>query len=86
MTYNYEPCTCGCGEKYQSLFALLDDELSAAECAELRTHLSDCPECSRRLRTEEQVRALVRKCCTEQQAPPTLRERITTRIWVEGHD
>lgn len=83
MTYNYEPCTCGCGEKYQSLFALLDDELSAAQCAELRSHLSECPECYGRLQTEEQVRALVRKCCTEDQAPPTLRERITVRIQVE---
>lgn len=83
MTYNYEPCTCGCGEKYQSLFALLDDELTAAECAELRTHISDCPECYGRLLAEEQIRALVRKCCTQQEAPPTLRERITLSIRVE---
>lgn len=83
MTYNYEPCTCGCGEKYQSLFALLDDELSPTECADLRTHIAECPECYGRLLAEEKVRALVRKCCTEDHAPDSLRRRITMSIRVE---
>ncbi|MGP6175167.1 mycothiol system anti-sigma-R factor [Corynebacterium sp. A21] len=82
MTYNYDPCACGCEEKYQSLFALLDDELSAAECAALQEHIEQCPECYSRLTAEQQVRALVKKCC-QKEAPPTLVEKITLRIRVE---
>lgn len=83
MTFDYQPCACGCEEKYQSLFALLDDELTAAECEDLRQHLADCPECYARLAAEQQVRALVRKCC-DTEAPATLRERISIQLRIEG--
>lgn len=82
MTYNYDPCSCGCDEKYQSLFALLDDELSPGECDALREHIKECPECYSRLTAEQKVRALVRKCCQDE-APPTLVERISLSIRIE---
>lgn len=72
-------CQCGCEDVYDSLFELLDGDCSHQRRAELRQKIESCPGCFSQLGIEEEVRALVRRCCCEA-APPTLRERVSIQI------
>lgn len=65
----------------ESLWELLDAGLSDAECQQLRAHIQECPECYSQLLTEEEIRALVRRCCCAP-APVELKRRISMQIRV----
>ncbi|WP_080796130.1 mycothiol system anti-sigma-R factor [Corynebacterium pacaense] len=73
---------CGCSEFYDTLFQLVDDQLTAEECSRLRLHAEDCPHCAQLLHAETELRALLRKCCCPP-APAELRQRISYSIRVE---
>ncbi|MDO5032092.1 mycothiol system anti-sigma-R factor [Corynebacterium sp.] len=76
-------CNCGaCNspEVEALLCELLDDATSYARALEIREHIAQCDGCQARLESEEVVRAMVRKCCSGQKAPQSLRQRITIEI------
>ncbi|MFP7366353.1 mycothiol system anti-sigma-R factor [Corynebacterium callunae] len=73
---------CDCPEFFDDMHQLLDEQLSADECARLRSHAEDCPKCMQLLEAEAEFRSLLRKCCCES-APTELRQRISYRIRVE---
>ncbi len=73
-------CAGGCEEIQTYLCALLDDDVTPAQEEELLRLISDCPQCYGRLQSEQEVRALVKKCCSSHPAPVTLRERITMQL------
>ncbi|MDU0478885.1 hypothetical protein QVA66_06490 [Staphylococcus chromogenes] len=76
-------CQCNCSAAYESLRRILDDASCSPEArAELRAQVEQCPECFRALGLEEEVRALLRRCC-EAQAPVSLYERISVSIRVQ---
>lgn len=75
-----EPCDSGCEELQAYLCSLLDEEITPARAAELTRRIAQCPACHTRLRSEREIRALVKKCCSADTAPVTLRERITMQI------
>ncbi|APT88426.1 hypothetical protein CFRA_03070 [Corynebacterium frankenforstense DSM 45800] len=77
-----EGCTCDCDSVERKLAALLDDELTAAECAQLRAEITACPECAAGLELEEALRKLLRTCCGADHAPSRLRERVTYQLRV----
>ena len=92
-----EGCTCDCDSVERKLAALLDDELTAAECAQLRAlgggqlvvecaqlraEITACPECAAGLELEEALRTLLRTCCGADHAPSRLRERVTYQLRV----
>ena len=68
-------CGDACSEVLNRLEAYLDGELPDADLGELREHLAECYPCTDRASFEEQLRAIVRRECTDQ-APPRLIERI----------
>ncbi|AJI78316.1 MULTISPECIES: mycothiol system anti-sigma-R factor [Corynebacterium] len=59
---------------------LLDESTSYARALAIREHIAQCDACQERLDSEEVVRALVRKCCGGQEAPQSLRQRISVQI------
>ncbi|MCP1387954.1 mycothiol system anti-sigma-R factor [Corynebacterium sp. TA-R-1] len=76
-------CTCGNrGEHstHQLLCELFDSDTSPARAAEIRAELGACPHCMSKLKSEQDVRGLVRDCCGEAHAPEPLRQRIITSI------
>ncbi|GGG76077.1 mycothiol system anti-sigma-R factor [Corynebacterium pelargi] len=76
---------CNCAEIHASMFALLDEELSAEDCARLRAHLEACPGCAERVAAEVELRSLLRQCCCAP-APSRLRQKITYSIRVERRE
>jgi mycothiol system anti-sigma-R factor len=66
----------------EALEAYLDSEMTDADAARFRDHLSGCEQCSATMSTEELVRKLVRRAC-EERAPEHLTARIRERIAVE---
>ena len=46
----------------------------------IRTHLDECSPCLREYGIEQEVKALVSRCCGGEQAPEALRERLRAKI------
>ncbi|HBX80435.1 MAG: mycothiol system anti-sigma-R factor [Propionibacteriaceae bacterium] len=60
-------------------YVFLDHELSEAEEDDVRAHLMACEPCLDHFDVEAAVKALVKRCCTEEaKAPEGLRARIVT--------
>lgn len=87
-------CSCGCNEQqhatqdctchdlHHDMYALLDKELTAEDCARLERHLRQCPDCAALVEAESTLRKLLKKCCCGQ-APDSLRQKITYSLRVE---
>jgi len=60
----------------------LDKELDEASGDEIRAHLAACEPCLHRYDVEQAVRTLLRKTCTSEVAPASLRTRIVTQLAV----
>lgn len=75
-----EPCTCSPGKVQALICEFLDSGTTPERAAEIRAVFADCPECLERLRSEREVRVIMRRCCETTTAPGYLRERITTQI------
>ena len=60
----------------------LDNEVDDATGDEIRAHLAACEPCLHRYDVEQAVRVLLRKCCTSEVAPASLRTRIVTQLTV----
>lgn len=77
-----ESCPCNCEDIQSNLCALFDPATTREEAHAILSRVSSCPECAGRLQSEHEIRALLKKCCTAEAAPVTLRQRITMEIRV----
>lgn len=81
MDFDQEPCGCNCDYIQAEIVRLLDEGLDPQACRAIRAEIACCPHCAARLAREEEIRALVRRCClAHEPAPVTLRTRITAQI------
>lgn len=69
-----------CGLVLQRVYEYLDGELELADLADISQHLDECGPCLREYGVEDEVKALVRRACAEEQAPSGLRDRVLLRI------
>ncbi len=72
--------THNCDAYLNQLYTYLDGELTDLECAHLRSHLEACPPCLQEYERDAILKALVRRSCTSELAPETLRAQIMTHI------
>jgi len=74
---------CGneCTEALRQLGAYLDGELPGTDVEVIRRHLTACYPCTERATFEEQLRAIVRRDCSDH-APPSLMLRIESALEV----
>ncbi|MDO4910251.1 MAG: mycothiol system anti-sigma-R factor [Corynebacterium sp.] len=70
-------------ETFKLLTELLDGHCDAARKELLRQQVEKCPECFRALGIEQEVRALLRRCCSAQ-APEALRIKIVMQLSLRG--
>jgi anti-sigma factor (TIGR02949 family) len=66
----------------ERMYEFLDNELDEASGDEIRAHLAACEPCLHRFDVEQAVRTVLRKCCTSEVAPASLRTRIVTQLTV----
>ena len=76
----FGPGNIDCEDVLKDLYLYLDDESDEALKNRIRQHLDGCAPCLRQYGLEQDVRALVTRCCGGDQAPSSLHDRIKFRI------
>jgi mycothiol system anti-sigma-R factor len=74
------PHDVDCHEVIRQVYLYLDDEIDDVGRAEVRTHLDECGPCLRQFGIEQEVKALVARCCGSDIAPDTLKERLRLKL------
>jgi mycothiol system anti-sigma-R factor len=62
------------------VYLYLDLECSDERRDLIRTHLDECSPCLREFGIEQEVKALVARCCGDERAPVELRDRLRVRL------
>ncbi len=68
-----------CFDYLERIVYLLDNELDAADCVVVQTHLRECGPCLERYDLQRTVKQVVARACGET-APDALRERVRLEI------
>lgn len=76
----FGPGNIDCDDVLSELYVYMDEETDDVTRGRIRQHLEACAPCLRQYGLEQDVRALIARCCGGDQAPPSLHERIRTRI------
>src|SRR5262245_4515967 len=86
LARRYEAVSCGnphesdCGEILNEVYLYLDLECNDERRTAIRTHLDECGPCLAEYGIEQEVKALVARCCGTDRAPAELRERLRAKI------
>ncbi|GLY22985.1 mycothiol system anti-sigma-R factor [Micromonospora sp. NPDC050187] len=75
-----EPHETDCREVLAEVYLYLDLECAEERRRLIRDHLDECSPCLREYGIEQEVKALVARCCGNETAPAELRERLRIRI------
>jgi mycothiol system anti-sigma-R factor len=75
-----EPDNIECGDILTEVYLFLDLECSDDRRSMIQTHLDECTPCLREFGIEQEVKALVARCCGADRAPAELRERLRAKI------
>jgi len=76
----FGPGNIDCDDVLNDLYLYLDDESDDALRGRIRQHLEACAPCLKQYGLEQDVRALIARCCGGDVAPPSLHEKIKVRI------
>lgn len=76
----FGPGNIDCDDVLRDVYLYLDDESDDTLRNRIRQHLDACAPCLKHFGLEQDVRALVARCCGGDQAPQSLHQRIRLRI------
>lgn len=74
------PHDVDCSEVIEQVYLYLDGEIDEATRHKVRVHLDECAPCLRQFGIEQEVKALVARCCGGDSAPDTLKARLLERL------
>jgi len=74
------PHEVDCSEVIEQVYLYLDGEIEEVDRAQVRQHLDECAPCLRQYGIENEVKALVARCCGDDTAPDGLRQRLLVRL------
>jgi len=74
------PHEVDCSEVIEQVYLYLDAEIDDAKRAEVRQHLDECAPCLRQYGIENEVKALVARCCGGDQAPDGVKQRLLVKL------
>jgi mycothiol system anti-sigma-R factor len=74
------PHETDCAEVIEQVYLYLDGEIDDADKAKVRVHLDECSPCLRQYGIEQEVKALVARCCGGETAPDAMRQRLIARL------
>ena len=75
-----DPHETDCNEVLGEVYLYLDLECTDDRRVVIRQHLDECSPCLREYGIEQEVKALVARCCGGESAPTELRDRLRMRI------
>jgi mycothiol system anti-sigma-R factor len=74
------PHDVDCSEVIEQVYLYLDGEIDDVARMKVREHLDECAPCLRQFGLEQDVKALVARCCGGDTAPDGLKERLIVRL------
>ncbi len=75
-----DPHETDCRDVLAEVYLYLDLECDEDRRRLIRDHLEECSPCLREYGIEQEVKALVARCCGAELAPPRLRERLRMKL------
>jgi mycothiol system anti-sigma-R factor len=75
-----DPHETDCREVLAEVYLYLDLECSDNRRLVIRDHLDECSPCLREYGIEQEVKALVARCCGAEVAPVELKQRLRLRL------
>jgi mycothiol system anti-sigma-R factor len=75
-----DPHETDCSDVLAEVYLYLDLECADDRRSLIRDHLDECSPCLREFGIEQEVKALVARCCGADKAPDELRERLREKI------
>ena len=69
-----------CNEVLAEVYLYLDLECDDKRQSLIRDHLDECSPCLREFGIEQEVKALVHRCCGDETAPESLREKLRAKL------
>lgn len=75
-----DPQEIDCGLILDEVYLFLDLECSDDRRVAITKHLEECSPCLREYGIEQEVKALVARCCGSDRAPEELRNRLRAKI------
>lgn len=75
-----DPHEVDCREVLSEVYFYLDAECADARRVIIRQHLDECTPCLREFGIEQEVRALVQRCCQQEVAPHGLKDRLRAKL------
>jgi mycothiol system anti-sigma-R factor len=74
------PHEVDCSEIIERVYYYLDNEIDDSDRHRIREHLDECAPCLRQYGIEQEVKALVARCCGADVAPDDLRARVISKL------
>ena len=74
------PHDTDCADVIEQVYLYLDGEIDDDTRHKVREHLDECAPCLRKFGLEQDVKALVARCCGSDTAPEGLKERLVVRL------
>ena len=78
--FGFGPGNIDCDDVLKDLYVYLDDETDDRTRDRIRRHLEACSPCLAQYGLEQDVQALIARCCGGDRAPAHLHERVRVRI------
>ena len=69
-----------CDQILNEVYLFLDLECSDERRTAIQTHLDECGPCLRQYGIEQEVKALVARCCGAENAPDELKARLRAKL------
>ncbi|MHB2022504.1 MAG: mycothiol system anti-sigma-R factor [Mycobacteriales bacterium] len=74
------PHDTDCAEVIEAVYLYLDGECDETAHRKIRLHLDECAPCLRKYGVEQDVKALVARCCADDVPPDGLRDRVLAKL------
>ena len=75
-----DPHATDCRDVIEQVYTYLDGEIDASNQHLIREHLDECSPCLREFGIEQEVKALVARCCGNDTAPDGMKASLMTRL------
>lgn len=75
-----DPHETDCREVLEEVYLYLDLEVTNGRRDLIQRHLDECSPCLREYGIEQEVKALVGRCCGAETAPTELRDRLRRKL------
>jgi len=75
-----KPHETPCHEVLEDVYLYLDEECDRVSTAKIKQHLHECGPCLQEFGIEQEVKALVQRCCGGERAPDGLKQRLKATL------